>query len=310
MQPALENRNRGYLALLITSFFWGTTWVASKIGVSGMPALQMAAIRQFLGGGILVLFFILVKKNPLPTLKQFGWLLVMALLMFVFANGLSTWSLNYIPTGLSALIGALFPISVVIIERIFFKAKKITPLTLTGFLLGIVGIAIVFKENIFHHSNPQFNFGLLLSFIAMLSWSFGAIFTTRNSVNIDPYYSIGWQMLLGSIILFVMAKASQPMLPLNLIPVKVWLVIIYLVVIGSLLSFMAFIYSMKTLPVAIASLYAYINPLVAMLLAPIFINEKLTADILAGSVVTLTGVFLVNYSIKKSRKNFIVEPEQ
>jgi drug/metabolite transporter (DMT)-like permease len=97
---------------------------------------------------------------------------------------------------------------------------------------------------------------------------------------------------------------------LNLIPVKVWLVIIYLVVIGSLLSFMAFIYSMKTLPVAIASLYAYINPLVAMLLAPIFINEKLTADILAGSVVTLTGVFLVNYSIKKSRKNFIVEPEQ
>ena len=64
MQPALENKNKGYLALLVTSVFWGTTWVASKIGVSGMPALQMAAIRQFLGGGILVLFFIFRTFNP------------------------------------------------------------------------------------------------------------------------------------------------------------------------------------------------------------------------------------------------------
>ncbi|MBS1495318.1 MAG: EamA family transporter [Bacteroidetes bacterium] len=308
--PSTSINNKGYLALVITSFFWGTTWVASKIGISSIPALQMAAIRQLLAGIILVAYFITVKKFPLPTSRQFGWLTVMAMLMFVFANGLSTMSLNYIPAGLSALIGALFPLSLVLIERIFFKAKKMTALTLTGFFLGIAGIAIVFKENIFHNNSPHFNWGVLLSVIAMLSWSFGAIFTARNSVNMDPYYSTGWQMLISSVFLFLFSEAVQPLMPLHLIPFKVWLVIIYLVAIGSILSFMAFIYSMKKLPTAIASLYAYINPLVAMLLAPMFINEKLTANILLGSVVTLLGVFLVNYSIKKNQKKLIAEPEQ
>src|SRR5882757_1635742 len=112
----------GYLALCITSIVWGTTWVASKIGVSEIPALQMAYIRQFFGGACFVVFFMLYKKLPLPTGKQFVWLLVMALLMFVIANGMSTWSLSFIPTGLSALIGALYPLSVVIIEMVFFKS--------------------------------------------------------------------------------------------------------------------------------------------------------------------------------------------
>jgi len=112
----------GYLALAITSIVWGTTWVASKIGVAELPALQMAYIRQFLGGICFVLFFMLYKKLSFPTRKEFIWLLIMALLMFVLANGLSTWSLNFIPTGLSALVGALYPLSVVIIEMVFFKA--------------------------------------------------------------------------------------------------------------------------------------------------------------------------------------------
>ena len=81
----------------------------------------MAAIRQFIGGACFLLFFIGYKKLPLPTAKQFGWIILLALLMFVGANGLSTWSLNYIPTGLSALIGALYPLSVVLIEIIFYK---------------------------------------------------------------------------------------------------------------------------------------------------------------------------------------------
>src|SRR6187399_1980311 len=116
-----KGKARGYLALCITSVVWGTTWVASKIGVAEIPALQMAYIRQFLGGMCFVLFFMLYKKLSFPTRKQFIWLIVMALLMFVLANGLSTWSLQYIPTGLSALVGALYPLSVVVIEMIFFK---------------------------------------------------------------------------------------------------------------------------------------------------------------------------------------------
>ena len=299
----------GYLALCITSVVWGTTWVASKIAVSEMPALQMASIRQFFGGSFFVLFFLFYKKIGLPTRQQFGWLVMMAFLMFVMANGLSTWSLNYIPTGLSALIGALYPLSVVIIEMLFYKNRNLNAITFIGLLLGITGIGIVFYENAFHDHPEGFLFGVILSVIAMLSWSVGTIFIVRNKVKMNPYYATGWQMFIGSVMLFIIAHVFQPTIPLQDITTRSWLAITYLVLAGSLLAFVSFIYSMKKLPAAVSSLYAYINPLVAMVTAALVLNEKLTMNILYGAIVTLIGVFLVNYSIKRNREKLIAEPE-
>jgi len=301
----------GYLALATTCILWGTTWVASKIAVSeNLPPFQMASIRQFAGGACFLIFFMGYKKMRLPTLKQFGWLLVLSLLMFVFANGFSTWSLKYIPTGLSALIGALYPFSVVLIERIFFKHRNLSSLTILGLLLGIVGIGIVFYENIFQHHPEGFLFGVVLSVLAMLSWSVGTMFIARNKLKINPYYGTGWQMLISSIILFIISRTAQTAIPLQDVSLKIWLTILYLVAFGSIISFVAFIYSMKKLPAAISSLYAYINPLVAMVTAAIVLHEKLTMNILWGALVTLAGVFLVNYSIGRKSKEIIAEPEQ
>lgn len=294
-----------------TSILWGTTWVASKIAVSeNLPPFQMASMRQFAGGSCFVVFFMLYKKLPLPTLKQFSWLLVLALLMFVFANGLSTWSLKYIPTGLSALIGALYPFSVVIIERFYFKSRNINLLTFIGLLLGIAGIGIVFYENLFQHHPEGFMFGVVLSVFAMLSWSIGTMFIARNKIDMNPYYATGWQMLISSAILFIISQTAQTSIPLQQVSLRIWLAIAYLVAFGSIISFVAFIYSMKKLPAAISSLYAYINPLVAMVAAFIVVNEKLTMNILWGALVTLAGVFLVNYSIKRNSEEVIAEPEQ
>ena len=126
----------------------------------------------------------------------------------------------------------------------------------------------------------------------------------------NPYYAMGWQMLISAVILYFFANITGQTIPLQAITGKSWLAIVYLVIMGSILSFVAFIYSMKKLPVAIASLYAYINPLVAMIIAALLLNEKLTVYIMWGSVVTLLGVFLVNYSIRKQQKKIIAEPEQ
>lgn len=305
----MKGIGKGYIALCITCILWGTTWVVSKIGVNEIPPLQMAYIRQFIAGICFIGFFMLYKKFPLPSLKQFQWLLVMGILMFVFANGLSTWSLKYIPTGLSALIGALYPLSVVIIEKVFFKSKQLTVLTFLGLFLGLTGVGIVFYEHAFSHYNHFFLIGLALSVLAMLSWSLGTVFLSRNKAAIDPYYGTGWQMLISAAILFVFAETTQPTVPIAAISVKVWMVILYLVIFGSLISFAAFIYSMKKLPAAIASLYAYINPLVAMVLASFVLQEKLTINILWGAIVTLVGVYLVNYSVKRENEKIIVESE-
>jgi drug/metabolite transporter (DMT)-like permease len=289
---------------------WGTTWVASKLGVKEIPALQMAAIRQLIAGCCFVLFFLLYKKFSLPTAKQFLWIFLLSLLMFVGANGLSTWSLNFIPTGLSALIGALYPLSVVLIEIIFYKKKDTTPLTFVGMFLGIVGVGVVFYENAFQSHAKGFGYGLILSIAAMLSWSMATIFVSKNKMKMNAYYSTGWQMITGSAFLFLFSILSKQTIPISSISVNGWLLILYLVLAGSIISFVAFIYSMKVLPVAISSLYAYINPLVAMVAASIVIpTEKLTLNILWGAIVTLVGVFLVNYSMKRNDKKVIEETE-
>ena len=272
----------------------------------------MAAIRQFAGGCCFLIFFMLYKRLPFPTLKQFGWLLLLGLLMFVITNGLSTYSLKYIPAGLSALIGALYPFCVVIIERFFFKSRELNRLTFIGLLLGLGGIAIVFYENIFHNHQEGFFFGVVLSVIAMLAWSAGTMLIARSTVKINPYYATGWQMLISSVILFFISQSANNAIPLQEVSLRIWLAIAYLVVFGSIISFVAFVYSLKKLPPAISSLYAYINPLVAMLVAPIVVTtEKLTMNIVWGALVTLAGVYLVNYSIKRnSTKVNIAEPEQ
>jgi drug/metabolite transporter (DMT)-like permease len=302
-------KTKGYIALATTCIVWGTTWIASKIGVQQIPALQLAALRQLFAGLFFVGFFLFYKKLKLPTVAQFKWITVMAILMFVFANGLSTWSLKHIPTGLSALIGALYPLSVVIIERVFFDVRNITILTFVGLFLGLSGLGIVFYEHAFDNLNSGFLWGLGLSVFAMLSWSIGTIFLSRNKANINPYYGTGWQMLIGSMMLFLVSETTQSTVPLSSISLNNWLVIGYLVLFGSIIAFAAFIYSFKVLPAAISSLYAYVNPIVAMVVAAIILKEKFTINILWGAIVTLIGVYLVNLSIKLKQKKPLLEPE-
>jgi drug/metabolite transporter (DMT)-like permease len=120
---------------------------------------------------------------------------------------------------------------------------------------------------------------------------------------------MGWQMVIGSAMLFVFAHIAQDPIPLASISIKSWLSISYLVVIGSVTSFIAFIYSLKRLPVAISSLYAYVNPIVAMIIAAILLKEKLTISIVIGTIITLIGVYLVNYSVRRDKEDMITESE-
>jgi drug/metabolite transporter (DMT)-like permease len=297
----VTTKQKAYIALSATSIIWGTTWVASKIGVQKAPALEVASIRQFIGGALYVVFFLVIKKLPLPTLKQLGWLTFMGILMFVSSNGIATMALKYVSSGLGALIAALYPLFVVLIEMIFYKNKKITALTFTGIILGIGGIGVVFYDDAFHNRTEGYVLGVILSLIAMITWSVATIFIARKKADINPYYATGWQMLISSVILFGMVLISGDHIPLSAIPAQTWGALAYLILAGSIFTFVAFIYSMKHLEPAIASLYAYINPIVAILVGSLVANEKLTITILVGSLITLSGVYLVNRSMKQKK---------
>lgn len=298
----MSNQKKAYLALTVTSIVWGTTWVASKMGVTHMPAFELASIRQFLGGSIYILFFLLIKKEKLPTAKQFMWLIPMAFLMFVSSNGIATYGLQFITSGLAALIAALYPLSVVLIERFYYKAIRITPQTMLGLFLGLVGIGFIFYKDSLQVHGGHYALGVGLSMFAMLTWSVGSIIISRTKININQYYSIGWQMFISAIVMGLFTYLSGDYIAFTEIPAISWGVIIYMVVGGSIFAFISFIYSMKNLHPAIASLYAYINPIVAIWVGSLLIKgEQITWNSILGTITTLTGVYLVNRSLKKQK---------
>lgn len=297
----MSNTQKAYIALTLTSIIWGTSWIASKIGVQKAPGLEVASIRQFIAGVILLGFFF-ARGERMPTWKELRWLAMMAVLLFLSANGIATVALKYIPSGMGALISALYPLCVVVIERLFFRDTRITPLTFIGLFLGIGGIALVFYDNAFHNHTEGYAWGVILSVLAMLSWSIGTIVLSRTQVTLNPYYATGWQMFISSFILMILLALSGDAIPLTQVPRETWGAITYLVIASNLITFAAFIYTMKHLQPAVAALYAYINPIVAILIGSLIMHEKITTNIIIGSLITLAGVYLVNQSLRKQKE--------
>ena len=257
-------------------------------------------MRQFLGGSIYVFFF-LMKGAGLPTKKQFLWLIPMSFLMFVSSNGIATYGLQFITSGLAALIAALYPLSVVLIERFYFKAIKITLGTFIGLMLGLLGIVFIFYKDSLQMHGTNYPLGVALSLFAMVTWSVGSVIISRNKIDINAYYSIGWQMLISSAIMAMVALYTNNYIPLQSIPGRTWGVLVYMVLGGSVFAFISFIYSMKHLQPAIASLYAYINPIVAIWVGSLLLDEKMSVTNIIGTLCTLVGVYVVNNSLKKQK---------
>ncbi len=292
-------RSKALFAVALVSFFWGTTWLASKKGVEAMPALQLSGIRQLLGGGIYIIFFF-VKGYKLPTREQFIQFLWMSLLMFVLSNGLSTWSVKYLPSGLGSVIGAISPIWIAIFSVALFKEAKLNGTTIAGLVLGFGGIIIIFYDYLDALFNSTFYIGILLGVVSTMTWGLGTIYTAQHAKNLNPYYSLGWQMFISGTILTLLSYITGQHKPLAEVHINAWYAIGYLVIFGSVIAFSAFIYALKRLPPAQASVFAYINPIVAVVIGASLNNEKLNFLIAAGTTVTLIGVYLVNTGFKKA----------
>jgi drug/metabolite transporter (DMT)-like permease len=287
------------LALCWISFFWGTTWIASKEGVKHMPALQLVAIRQFLGGFLYISFF-LFKKAPWPKGKQWKTIIILSILNFMLSNALSTWGVKYISSGLGAIIGAIVPLWIVIIT--FFRGERLSRISVIGLIVSFSGVCVIFYDHLRDFLIPNFRFGIIISIISTLTWAFGTLYTKKKAATFNPYFSLGIQMFMSSILLFAYTGATGTSVSLSAIPALSWWSIGYLVIFGSILTFIAFIYALQNLPAEVSSVYSYINPIVAVLLGALIFGEPLNAPIAIGGGVTLFGLYMVNYSLRKARK--------
>ncbi len=218
----------------------------------------------------------------------------------MLSNGLSTWGVKYISAGLGSIIGAIFPLWLVFIG--LFKSQKIPAKAILGIIIGFAGICVIFYEHLEDFLNPDFTFGIILSLIATWAWAFGTLYTKQQAASFNPYFSLGLQMMISGVVLYSVSGAVGISIPVKDIPWQSWAAISYLVIFGSVISFIAYLYALQRLPTEQASIYAYINPIVAVLFGALIFNEKLTLFIAIGGLITLLGVYLVNQVYRTSGK--------
>lgn len=294
------SRTKAIFALGVVCLLWGTTWVASKQGVMHMPGLQLAGFRQLIAGSIYIVFFIAIGA-PWPKGREWYAIGVLSFLNILCSNGLTTWGVQFISAGLGAIIAATFPLWMVIIGMFFLK-DSIPSAALKGFLLGFTGICVIFYEHLADFLNPEFLFGIAISFTASWTWALGTVFTKKEAINFNPYFSLGLQMFLAGAVLLIVSYVTGTAIPLTEIAWQSWAAIGYLVVFGSVIAFAAYLYCLQRLSVELMSIYAYINPIVAVTLGSLLFSEKLTVFIIAGGAITLYGVWMISHALRKDAR--------
>lgn len=297
-----SGNNKALFALVVISILWGTTYLASRIGAQQMPGLFLAAMRQITAGSILLGYFLL-KGSPIPDGQTFKKILLQGIFMLCLGNGLSTWSVQYISSGLAAIIAALIPLLMAFFSILLLRNATLTKMMIVGLLIGLAGILAIFYEYLDDFLNPKFAFGILLDLAAIICWAFGSVYTARSNLKINAFYAVSWQMFLSGLIMVPISYLlGQGINPLE-ISSSALLALAYLVIFGSIISYGAYVYVIYNLPPSRASLYAYINPIIAVFLGWLILHEKLNTNVGMGTAITLIGVFMVNNEFKKQIKS-------
>jgi drug/metabolite transporter (DMT)-like permease len=289
---------KAFAAVVIVSFFWGTTYLVARVTVQHIPGLFLAGIRNLLAGTAILLFFLL-KGYPFPDKKTILQSALIGFVMVSFSSGLSTWSVQYISGGLAAIIGATIPLWIALFSMIVNKKRKFSFPVLIGLLMGFAGIAIIFYDHLTEMLNSSFRKGILLASISCITWAAGSVYASEIKLKTNILLGAGLQMLFAGIFLTIVCTLMGQTTDLYKMPRETWMGLFYLVIIGSVLTYSSYVYAINHLPPARVGVYAYINPIVAILLGNILLNERLSFVIALGAMVTITGVYLVNSNLKK-----------
>lgn len=295
-----------YLAFALVSFFWGTTYLGIRIGVETMPPFWMAGLRQS-SAGLLVIIYCLLKGEGFPSLKDFPKLVIPGLLMIATGNGLVTLAEKEIESGLAAILCSMNPVWVMILTFIFARSEKFDKSVIVGIVLGFIGILVIFIDDLSLFANPKYLVGILLIVTANIGWAAGTLYVSKVKTNVSSVGSAGWQMFTAGVVLTLISFAIESPFETQY-TVEGVSALIYLSLFGSIVAYAAFLYVLKHMSATKASAYSYINTVVAVLLGWLWLDEKITTNILAGTAITIGGIYLVNRSKSKAIAKVEVSP--
>lgn len=282
-----------YIALGVICIIWGTTYLALRIGVLHFPPFLFVILRQFISSTILGGIMLTIGKAAWPTRENVVRQAIAGFFMITLGNGLVAWAEVLIPSGVAAIICSLMPVAVILINVAANREEKPTLPIMFGVLVGLVGIVLIFAEHIQDFSKLEYQTGIFLIFIAVLSWAGGSVWLKKKNTEGNLFLNAALQMFFGGLWLVPCSLMFDNFTNLSW-SVEAAISLAYLVVFGSVIAYACYSYALRKLPMTILSLYAYVNPVVAVILGWLVLDEKLNGTIAVAIVITVTGIYIVN----------------
>jgi drug/metabolite transporter (DMT)-like permease len=277
---------------------WGSTYLAIRFAIETLPPFLMASVRFLIAGAVLYLWRRLAGDTP-PTRIQWRSAAVVGLFLLMGGNGGVVWAEQTVPSGVASLLIAMTPLWMVILDRFFrrqgqYQRPKL--LTLLGLGMGFIGIILLIGPQQLTGLGGEIDLrGALALALASFLWAVGSLYRRGADLPASSLLGTGMEMLIGGLGLMVLGSVTGEWGRLDLagVSTRSLLGLGYLIFFGSLMGFGAYIWLLRAAPTTLVSTYAYVNPLVAILLGNVFAGETLTARVLVSAVVILSGVALI-----------------
>lgn len=282
------------LAFAIIYFVWGSTFLAIRIGVRELPPLLFAAMRFFVAGIVLYLWMIAHGERS-PTRRQWMSALLLAFLIFVIDYGLLFWAEKRVPSGIAAVMMATIPVFTALSEIAILRTQRLTLRLVSALLIGIGGVAVLMSRSLNLGGAPIETTGALALIVGSISWSVAGALSRKLPLPSSKVMSSGSQMLAGGILLTISAAAFgefQGFRP-TAVSIGAWLSLLYLIVAGSIIGFTAYVWLVHHESPTKVSTYAYVNPVVAVILGYFLGGESLGPRTIVGTLLVLVSVVVI-----------------
>ncbi len=294
-----------WAALGTVYLVWGSTYLAIRVVVDTVPPL-LAMGSRFLLAGLLLATFLLARRGAgalrvgRRELRGAG---VVGLLLLLGGNGGVALAEQTVPSGIAALLIAATPLWLVVLRTV--ARDRVAGMTLLGTAVGFAGIAVLVLPGglTSPDGSPVHAWGLAVLVAAAASWALGSFLSSRIPMPRDAFVATTWEMLAGGSAMLLAGAATGELADLDLQAVSgaAWAWLVYLVLVGSLVAFSAYVWLLGNAPISLTATYAYVNPMVAVALGAIVLDERVTAAVLAGGAVVVAGVGLVVTSERPRR---------
>jgi drug/metabolite transporter (DMT)-like permease len=293
----MEARPRAWqtlLAFAIIYFVWGSTFLAIRIGVREVPPFLLAALR-FLAAGFVLYGWTMVRGERSPSGRQWMSAFVLAVLIFVLDYGLLFWAEQRVPSGIAAVMMATIPVFMALSEIAFLGTQRLTVRLALALLIGIVGVAVLMSHSLNLGGTPIDRAGAVALIVASMSFALSSTLTRKLPLPSSKAMSSGVQMLAGGVLLALTAAALGEFRDFRPGAVSrgAWLSLLYLIVAGSIIAFTAYVWLIHHESPTKVGTYAYVNPVVAVLLGYFWGGEALGLRTILGTLLVLISVVVI-----------------